>query len=70
MNILEGNGTTKATEEAKSKFLPTWQRAVTYWPFVQTINYSIMPVNNRVVFSGIASFIWTIYLSFMKTSAS
>ena len=25
MNILEGNGTTKATEEVKSKFLPTWQ---------------------------------------------
>jgi len=70
MNILEGNGTTKATEEVKSKFLPTWKRAVTYWPFVQTINYSIMPLNNRVVFSGIASFVWIIYLSCMKDPSS
>jgi len=70
MNILEGNGTAKATEEVKNKFLPTWKTAVTFWPFVQTVNYSIMPIHNRVVFSGMASFIWTIYLSFMKNPSS
>ena len=91
MNLLEGNGTSKAVEETKTKFFPTWkvtafdwfsswlistitvqfiQTAVTFWPFVQTINYSIVPLHNRVVFSGIASFIWTIYLSFMKNPSS
>jgi len=70
MNLLEGNETRKAVEEAKTKFVPTWKTAVTFWPFVQTINYSLMPVHNRVVFSGIASFIWTIYLSFMKNPSS
>jgi len=70
MNLLEGNGTSKAVEEAKTKFFPTWKTAVTFWPFVQTINYSIVPLHNRVVFSGIASFIWTIYLSFMKNPSS
>ena len=25
MNILEDNGTAKATEEVKNKFLPTWK---------------------------------------------
>jgi len=70
MNILEGKGPEAGIKEARKKFLPTWKTGVTYWPFVQTLNFSMVPINNRVAFAGCASFIWTTYLSFMKMKPS
>jgi Mpv17 / PMP22 family len=37
---------------------------------VQTFNFALIPERNRVVFVGLASFIWTAYLSFMEASSS
>lgn len=43
----------------------TFQVAVCFWPVVQTINFAYVPEKNRVVVVSIASFIWTMFLSYM-----
>ncbi|KAH8273440.1 hypothetical protein KR018_000611 [Drosophila ironensis] len=43
------------------------QVGVCIWPFLQTINFSLVPEHNRVVFVSICSLMWTIFLAYMKT---
>jgi len=45
----------------------TTQVGVCIWPFLQTINFSLVPEHNRVVFVSICSLMWTIFLAYMKT---
>ena len=46
------------------------QTGMTFWPLVQTFNFAVIPERNRVAFVGVASFVWTAYLSFMKASGA
>lgn len=39
---------------------------VCYWPIVQVINFSFIKERNRVPFVAMASFLWTIFLAYMK----
>ncbi|EFX89001.1 hypothetical protein DAPPUDRAFT_191208 [Daphnia pulex] len=70
MNLLEGKSSNEAWHEVENKFLQTWKTGVKFWPVVQTFNFALIPERNRVVFVGLASFIWTAYLSFMEASSS
>ncbi|KAK4020234.1 hypothetical protein OUZ56_002228 [Daphnia magna] len=70
MNLLEGKSSKDAWQEVQNKFLPTWKMGVKFWPIVQTLNFALVPEKNRVVFVGLASFVWTTYLSFMEISPS
>jgi len=66
MNLLEGNTLEKAIIELEQKFVPTYKMGFMIWPTVQTINFSLIPERNRVAFTGMVSFFWTIFLSYMK----
>lgn len=37
-----------------------------YWPVIQVINFSFIKEQNRVPFVAMASFVWTIFLAYMK----
>lgn len=37
-----------------------------YWPIIQVINFSFIKEQNRVPFVAMASFVWTIFLAYMK----
>lgn len=39
---------------------------VCYWPIIQVINFSFIKERNRVPFVACASFVWTIFLAYMK----
>ncbi|KAH8419797.1 hypothetical protein KR009_002689 [Drosophila setifemur] len=43
------------------------QVGICIWPILQTINFSLVPEHNRVVFVSICSLMWTIFLAYMKT---
>lgn len=66
MTLLEGGSTEDAINETKQKFLPTWQTAVCVWPFVQTVNFCFIPEKNQVPFVSVCSFMWTVFLAYMK----
>lgn len=36
------------------------------WPVLQTINYCIIPANNRLIFVSFAGLIWTTFLAYRK----
>lgn len=66
MELMETHSVDKAKHELQVKFLPTYQTALCCWPIFQTINFAFVPERNRVVAVSMASFVWTIFLSYMK----
>lgn len=36
------------------------------WPVLQTINYCIIPANNRLIFVSFAGLVWTTFLAYKK----
>lgn len=42
------------------------QIAICYWPFVQTINFGLLPERNRVIFVSVASLVFTTFLAYVK----
>lgn len=44
------------------------QVGVCFWPVMQTINFGFLPEKNRVPFVGACSLLWTIFLSYMKST--
>jgi len=66
MNLLEGKTWDEGVDELKKKFISTYKTGVFFWPVVQTINFAYVSQKNRVAVTSVASFFWTIFLSYMK----
>lgn len=66
MSLLEGKNFKEARKEVREKFPSTFQVGVCFWPFVQIINFTFIKERNRVAFVAMGSFIWTIFLAYMK----
>jgi protein Mpv17 len=66
MTLLEGRSFAEAKMEVREKFPPTFQVGVCFWPFFQIINFTFIKERNRVPFVAFGSFIWCIFLSYMK----
>ncbi|XP_047498146.1 mpv17-like protein [Penaeus chinensis] len=65
ITLLEGRPWPECLKEWREKLIPTWKVAVCFWPVVQTVNFAYVPEKNRVVVVSVASFVWTIFLSYM-----
>ncbi|KAM7349919.1 mpv17-like protein isoform 2-T4 [Cochliomyia hominivorax] len=66
MSLLELKTFSEAIDETKEKFLPTFKVGIFIWPILQTINFSMIPEKNRLVFVSICSLMWTTFLAYMK----
>ncbi|XP_075221071.1 uncharacterized protein LOC142324195 isoform X3 [Lycorma delicatula] len=51
MSLLEGKPVERAKQEVTEKFIPTYKVALIVWPILQTINHSLVPEKNRVIYS-------------------
>ncbi|KAF9418044.1 hypothetical protein HW555_005028 [Spodoptera exigua] len=69
MSFLEMKPINACVDEVKEKFWPTYKIGVLYWPSVQTLNFYFISEKNRIIFVSLASFIWTVYLSHMKSKS-
>ncbi|KAH8387463.1 hypothetical protein KR093_007191, partial [Drosophila rubida] len=67
MSLLEMKSFDEAVAETKQKALPTYKVGLCVWPFVQTLNFSLVPEHNRVVFVSICSLMWIIFLAYTKS---
>ncbi|XP_064101927.1 PXMP2/4 family protein 4-like [Macrobrachium nipponense] len=65
ITLLEGRPWSECVQEWKEKFIPTWRVGMCVWPVIQTVNFAYVAEKNRVVVVSIASFMWTIFLSYM-----
>ena len=56
-------GLAKWPSKIKQDLLPTWASGLCYWPFVDLLVYSFLPIVWIPLAYNFASFVWTIYLS-------
>lgn len=66
ISLLEGKDFRGACQEVSDKFPSTYRVGVCFWPFVQIINFTFIKERNRVSFVALGSFVWTIFLAYMK----
>uniref|UniRef100_A0A182W7Z3 Mpv17-like protein n=1 Tax=Anopheles minimus TaxID=112268 RepID=A0A182W7Z3_9DIPT len=66
MSLAEGATPGEAMQELKLKFPQTYKIGLTFWPFIQTINFAFIPERNRVTFVAACSFVWTVFLASVK----
>ncbi|CAO1382397.1 unnamed protein product [Diamesa serratosioi] len=66
MTLMEGKSFREACNEVGDKFPQTYKVGVCFWPIVQTINFTFISERNRVPFVSGCSFLWTIFLAYMK----
>ncbi|CAH1779795.1 unnamed protein product [Owenia fusiformis] len=64
--VLEGKTYPEIREEWRDKFIPTWKTGAQFWPFMQLINFTFVPLHRRIYFVCAASFMWSNYLCYMK----
>ncbi|XP_046744495.1 mpv17-like protein [Diprion similis] len=67
INLLEFKPIAECVEEVKQKFWPTWKTGICVWPILQTINFTLIPERNRVVYVSVCSLMWTSFLAYMKS---
>nr|CAD7394258.1 unnamed protein product [Timema cristinae] len=66
MSLLEGNSVEMAAAELRVKFFPTFKVGVFIWTTVNIVNYSLIPAQHRIIFIGACSFVWTVFLAYIK----
>lgn len=52
----------------KEKFLNTYKTGLMYWPFMQFLNFALVPLLVRTAFTGCCGFIWATFLCFSHQS--
>ncbi|XP_029588924.1 mpv17-like protein [Salmo trutta] len=55
-------------EDWREKFLNTYKTGLMYWPFMQFLNFILMPLYLRTVFMGCCAFLWATFLCFSRQS--
>uniref|UniRef100_W8C6Y9 Mpv17-like protein n=1 Tax=Ceratitis capitata TaxID=7213 RepID=W8C6Y9_CERCA len=67
MTLLEGRSFEEAVQEVKKKFPKAFEVGICVWPIIQTINFSMVPEKNRIVFVSVCSLVWTTFLACIHT---
>lgn len=66
---LKENFERKTFEEYKQtlreRYFKTLKTNYKFWPFVQIINFTFVPLHNRILFVNVAAVFWNTYLSWM-----
>ncbi|KAJ5121019.1 uncharacterized protein N7515_008980 [Penicillium bovifimosum] len=64
MAIMEG---VSPVDRLKSAFVPAYKANLMVWPFVQSINFTFVPLELRVLVVNIISLGWNCFLSLMNS---
>lgn len=65
--ILEGRSGTQIREKLEEKVVPATQAAWQFWPFVNLVSFSVVPVIYRVLFGNACAIYWNARLSAIST---
>ena len=60
---FQNNDGNKFVEKMKVSFYSTWLADCAFWPFVNLVNFRLIPIIYRPVFVGVAQVFWQSYVS-------
>lgn len=66
MPLWEGKKWAEVEQQFSDKFCQSYKVALCYWPFVQLVNFKMVPQKNRVAFVSIFSLFWWCFLAKMN----
>ncbi|KAI3352826.1 hypothetical protein L3Q82_019404 [Scortum barcoo] len=66
VSLLEGKE--DIFEDWREKFLNTYKTGLMFWPFMQFLNFALVPLYVRTTFTGCCAFIWATFLCFSRQS--
>ncbi|RXN32544.1 mpv17 [Labeo rohita] len=66
VSLVEGRD--EILQDWKEKFLNTYKTGLTYWPFMQFLNFALVPPLIRTAFTGCCGFVWATFLCFSHQS--
>ncbi|KAK3329494.1 hypothetical protein B0H66DRAFT_27380 [Apodospora peruviana] len=67
MAVLEGSSPQQKLERSYGEALKT---NYMIWPFVQLVNFKLVPLDHRVLFVNVISIGWNCYLSYLNSAGS
>ena len=65
-SILEGSGLDGIQDKLSTRFVPALQGSWKFWPAANIINFSMIPVQYRVLYSNVLSLFWSGYLTLLN----
>lgn len=68
-SILEGSGVDGVQHKLTTRFVPTVVGAWKFWPAANVVNFGMVPVQFRVLYSNVLSLFWTGYLTHVNSKA-
>lgn len=68
-SILSGHSLASTWEHLQKTLPRSWKSAFRYWPAVNAINFSVVPVQFRAIFQAFAGLVWQTYLAWMNKQA-
>ncbi|TNN57985.1 Mpv17-like protein [Liparis tanakae] len=66
VSLLEGKD--DIFEDWREKFLNTYKTGLMFWPFMQLVNFALVPLYLRTAFTGCCAFVWATFLCFSRQS--
>ncbi|XP_072319969.1 mpv17-like protein [Eucyclogobius newberryi] len=66
VSFLEGKE--DITKDWREKFFNTYKTGLMFWPFVQFLNFALVPLYVRTTFTGCCAFVWATFLCFSRQS--
>jgi len=66
MALFEGKSLLASLENVKKNFVTTYLVDLAFWPAAQTVNFRVVPTDQRMLFIGTLSIGWNAFLSYMQ----
>lgn len=68
MGLMEGKDIPSVGEKFQDMYWPALLANWKVWPLLQTINFTVIPLQYRVPFQSTCGIAWTLYLSLLNAS--
>jgi len=65
LSQLHGHTINQSIESVKTGLWPIVKESYKIWPLATLINFYLVPLHNRIIFSNIVGLIWSIYFSYL-----
>lgn len=64
VSFLEGKD--DIFQDWREKFVNTYKTGLMFWPFMQLLNFALVPLYLRTPFTGCCAFVWATFLCFSR----